>query len=166
MSQHASRQIKRYILNPILQEEELTDYHDLVKQIPTRIASRSIQTLRDLEKTMIFLAPVSPCFSNEPVCIRSYLHLQVKARSPASYLRFCEFSIQAVHTAVDHINVIDQAKSTDRPYNNLYFVDLVEQVRQYARIMAITRKKKAAGEALDEHDHQEYVQQSKLVSPC
>ena len=62
-----------------------------------------------------------------------------------------------MHTTVDHLNVLDQRKPSERPYNNLYFVDLVEQIRQYARIMAITRAKKAKGEALDEEDHQEYV---------
>jgi len=59
LSEHAARQIKRYLVRPILQEEDLSEYHSLIKQLPTRIASRKIQTLRDLEKTLIFLAPVS-----------------------------------------------------------------------------------------------------------
>jgi hypothetical protein len=160
LSQYATRQIKRYLVKPILQEEDLSEYHSLIKQLPTRIASRKIQTLRDLEKTLIFLAPVS--------LIRSVQHSlthcssqKAKAKSASSYLRFCEFSIQCVHTTVDHLNVLDQRKPSERPYNNLYFVDLVEQIRQYARIMAITRAKKAKGQALDEEDLQEYV----LVTP-
>ena len=156
LSEHATRQIKRYLVRPILQEEDLSEYHSLIKQLPTRIASRNIQTLRDVEKTLIFLAPVSliqPVQQPLTHCSAQ----KAKAKSASSYLRFCEFSIQCVHTTVDHLNVLDQRKPADRPYNNLYFVDLVEQIRQYARIMAVTRAKKAKGEALSEEDHQEYV---------
>lgn len=156
LSEYATRQIKRYLVRPILQEEDLGEYHSLIKQLPTRIASGKIRTLRDLEKTLIFLAPVSliPPIQRPPA---HYSAQKAKAKSASSYLRFCEFSIQCVHTTVDHLNVIDQRRPSERPYNNLYFVDLVEQIRQYARIMAITRAKKAKGEALDEEDHQEYV---------
>jgi len=59
LSEHATRQIKRYLVRPILEEEDLGEYHSLIKQLPTRISSCKIQTLRDLEKTLIFLAPVS-----------------------------------------------------------------------------------------------------------
>jgi len=137
-SQHAVRQVKRYIIKPILEEDGLKEFHGLIKQLPTRIAEGKVQTLREFEKTLIFLAPAA-------------------AKTPESYLRFCEFGIQCLHTTVDHINVLDQRKPADRPYNNLYFVDLVEQVRQYARIMAVTRRKKIKREPLDDTDYKEYV---------
>jgi len=138
LSQQAVRQIKRYIIKPILEEDDFREFHGLVKQLPIRIAEGKVQTLRDFEKTLIFLAPAT-------------------AKTPEAYLRFCEYSIQCLHTTVDHINVLDQRKPADRPYNNLYFVDLVEQVRQYARIMAVTRSKKIKHEPLDDTDHKKYV---------
>jgi len=138
LSQQAVRQIKRYIIKPILEEDDLREFHGLVKQLPIRIAEGKVRTLRDFEKTLIFLAPAT-------------------AKTPEAYLKFCEYSIQCLHTTVDHINVLDQRSPADRPYNNLYFVDLVEQVRQYARIMAVTRSKKIKHEPLDDTDHKKYV---------
>lgn len=143
LSQHTVRQVKRYIIRPILQENDLQEFHNLVKQLPLRIAEGKVQSLRELEKALIFLASAA-------------------SGTAESYLRFCEFSIQCLHTTVDHVNPAEQRKPTDRPYNNLYFVDLLEQVRQYARIMAITRKKKVKGELLVDEDYKEYGYQPRF----
>jgi len=124
----ACKQIERFILIPILKEEKLKPFSPLVQSVPQRIVNKDITCLRDLEKTLIHLAPTY-------------------AASKASYIGFCEFSIQCIHTAVSHLNERDQRLPTDRPYTNGYFLDLVAQIRQYAATLASAREQARAGEA-------------------
>lgn len=134
LGEYACKQIHDHIIKPILAEDTLKDFHPLIQDVPRRIGDKNISNLRDLEKTLIFLAPE---FS----------------ATPASYLRFCERSIQLLHATVDCLSEQDQRLPTDRPYTNNYFLDLVEQIRRYAAIMAATRQKEANGEELDEMDY-------------
>lgn len=112
----------------------MKDFHPLIKDVPRRIGEKNICNLRDLEKTLIFLAP------------------ELSA-TPASYLSFCERSIQLLHATVDSLPEQDQRLPSDRPYTNGYFLDLIEQIRRYAAIMAATRRKEEEGEELDEMDY-------------
>ncbi|OCL14711.1 hypothetical protein AOQ84DRAFT_11300 [Glonium stellatum] len=134
LGEYARKQIHDHIIKPILAEDSLKDFHPLIEDVPRRIGDKNISNLRDLEKTLIFLAPE---FS----------------ATPASYLRFCERSIQLLHATVECLSEQDQRLPTDRPYTNNYFLDLVEQIRRYAAIMAATRQKEANGEELDEMDY-------------
>ncbi|KAF2013114.1 hypothetical protein BU24DRAFT_424113 [Aaosphaeria arxii CBS 175.79] len=134
LGEYACKQIHDHIIKPILAEDSLKDFHPLIKDVPRRIGEKNICNLRDLEKTLIFLAP------------------ELSA-TPKSYQRFCERSIQLLHATVDHLSEQDQRLPTDRPYTNNYFLDLVEQIRRYAAIMAATRQKEAKGEELDEMDY-------------
>ncbi|KAL1961799.1 hypothetical protein VTN77DRAFT_1049 [Rasamsonia byssochlamydoides] len=124
----ACKQIERFILAPILREEKLKPFHPLIRSVPQRIVDKEITCLRDLEKTLLWLAP----------------HYSF---NKASYLGFCEFTIQSIHTAVTHLNERDQRLPTDRPYTNGYFLDLVAQIRQYAAMLAASRERaRARGE--------------------
>jgi len=134
LGEHTCKQIHDYIIKPILAEESLKDFHSLVKDVPRRIGEKNIRNLRDLEKTLVFLAP------------------ELSA-SPDSYLRFCQRSIQLLATTVQYISEQDQRLPTDRPYTDGYFLDLMEQIRRYASIMAATREKETKGEDLDEMDY-------------
>ncbi|KKY27529.1 putative zinc finger transcription factor [Diplodia seriata] len=134
LSESAFKHIQRRIVRPILQEAALKEFHPLIKDVPRRIGAKEITNLRDLEKTLIFLAP-------------EY------AVSPAKYQRFCETSVTFIANTVGYLCEADQRLPTDRPYTNNYFLDLVEQIRRYAAIMAATREKEASGEALDEMDY-------------
>ncbi|UPX11640.1 uncharacterized protein EKO05_0002235 [Ascochyta rabiei] len=134
LGEYACKQIHDSIIKPILAEESLKDFHPLIQDVPRRIGEKNICNLRDLEKTLVFLAPE---FS----------------ATPASYLRFCERSIQLLHTTVEYLSERDQRLPSDRPYTNNYFLDLIEQIRRYAAIMAATRQKEAEGEQLDEMDY-------------
>lgn len=155
---YATKQIKKHIINPILANAALKNYHSLVKRLPQRISDRAITCLRDIEKTLIFCAPVSiDPVSGRGVLAYIFVLDQSKSDSHKSYLAFCEASIQCIHITVSHLNDLDQKRPADRPYTNRYFVDLVQQVRQYARVMAGSRSKEAAGESLDEMDHQSSV---------
>ena len=158
LSKEAERHIRNHIIKPILDEETLKDFHPLVEDIPRRIGAKFISNLRDLEKTLFFLAPVSDDIKGS---IRAVAHalrdLKDFAPSPQSFLKFCETSIECLHTTVDYLSERDQRRDTDRPYTNNYFLDLVEQIRRYAEIMARTREKQASGQDLDEMDYSPYV---------
>ncbi|KAI9663656.1 MAG: copper-binding transcription factor [Bathelium mastoideum] len=155
LSQHAVKQIQIQIVKPILAEETLKEFHPLVEEVPVRIGSKDITNLRDLEKTLIFLAPVSrSILGTEFGAIAHEISLDIKGSSvsPDSYVRFCEFAVRCIHATVPALGVADQRLPADRPYTDGYFLDLVEQIRKYAAIMAATREKEAKGEALDEMD--------------
>ncbi|KAK5131767.1 hypothetical protein LTR08_000599 [Meristemomyces frigidus] len=153
LSKYASEQIHKHIVVPILREDALKEFHSLIKSVPERIGNKEIKNLRDLETTLIFLAPDH-------------------SRSPSKYLRFCERTIRVLHTTVTTLHESDQRAPADRPYTQGYFFDLVEQVcfdgmllrkpqlidivlqiRRYATILAATREKQATGEKLDEMDY-------------
>lgn len=153
LSDFAVEQIHKFIIKPILREPSLADFHPLLRDVPRRIGDKEIINLRDLEKTLIFLAPVSLSVDQSDRTIAHWSFcFQDFSRSPAAYLNFCERSIQCLHTTVDGVHESDQRLPTDRPYTNHYFLDLVEQIRRYASILAATREKQAKGEKLDEMD--------------
>ncbi|KAI9662144.1 MAG: copper-binding transcription factor [Alyxoria varia] len=160
LSEVSVKRVRDLIVSPILAEKKLRAYHSLVSELPERINDKAITCLRDLEKTLIFLAPVSADLSlGEGVLAECFIRAKSKAKSAASYLNFCETSIQCIHTTVDYLNEQEQRRPTDRPYTNNYFLDLVQQVRQYARIMAVSRQRQAEGTAMDEHDYSPLVTQ-------
>lgn len=163
LGEYACKQIHETIIKPILAEECLKDFHPLIKDVPRRIGDKSICNLRDLEKTLIFLAPVSGfpnhCEGAKAYCILR--RLQDLATTADAYLRFCESSIRLLHTTVEYLSEPDQRLPSDRPYTNNYFLDLMEQIRRYAAIMAATRQKEAKGEDLDEMDYDRYAYHAK-----
>lgn len=153
LSHFAVIQIHRYIIKPILAEAALQDFHPLVSQIPRRIGDKQINNLRDLEKTLIFLAPVSASLHHLDDFFAYYLaFVQDYSRSPAAYLRFCETSIHCLHATVNATHESDQRLPADRPYTNHYFLDLVQQIRRYAQILAANRERQAKGEDVDDMD--------------
>ena len=149
LSEYACRQIQKYIILPIIREERLKNFHPLVAGLPYRVARKEITCLRDLEKVLLWLAPVST--DTLPRARRLGLGLIFSSKkwsvSKASFLLFCETSIQCIHTTVDYLNDHDQRRPTDRPYNQGYFLDLVEQVRQYAAMLSASRAATASGTA-------------------
>lgn len=177
LSKYAAEQIHKHIVKPILREDSLKEFHDLIKTVPERIGDKEIKNLRDLEKTLIFLAPVSShvrltdgAFTYGCSGVKDY------SRSPSKYLRFCERTIRVLHTTVTTLHESDQRAPTDRPYTQGYFFELVEQVRagtltpsgaaiidmilqirRYATILAITRERQAQGEKSDAMDVTKYV---------
>ncbi|KAK1010215.1 hypothetical protein LTR91_002611 [Friedmanniomyces endolithicus] len=134
LSSYACGQIHKHIIVPILNEQALKDFHPLIEKVPKRIGNKEIKTLRELEKTLIFLAP-------------EY------SRSFTSYLRFCERTIRVLHTTVTTLHESDQRTPADRPYTQGYFFDLVEQIRRYAQILAATRQRQEQGEKPDAMDY-------------
>ncbi|KAJ5668503.1 uncharacterized protein N7477_007073 [Penicillium maclennaniae] len=124
----ACKQIERFILVPLLKEPKLKPFHPLVQSVPARIVNKQITCLRDLEKTLLWLAP-------KLSTLRS------------AYLNFAEFTIQCLHTSASHLNDRDQRLPADRPYTNGYFLDLVSQVRRYAALIRSNRERVEAAPA-------------------
>lgn len=60
LSKYAAEQVHKHVIKPILREQALKEFHPLIKDVPRRIGNRDIKNLRDLEKILIFCAPVSP----------------------------------------------------------------------------------------------------------
>jgi uncharacterized C2H2 Zn-finger protein len=167
LGEYACKQIHDTIVKPILAEESLKEFHPLIQDVPRRIGEKNICNLRDLEKTLIFLAPVSGIrYLSESAKAYCILRgLKEFSATPTSYLRFCERSIQLLHTTVDYLSEQDQRLPTDRPYTNNYFLDLIEQIRRYAAIMAATRQKETNDEQLDEMDYQRYDDAATYLFP-
>jgi hypothetical protein len=67
LSEYACRQIQKHIILPIIREEKLKPFHPLVSGLPYRVARKEITCLRDLEKVLLWLAPVSSSYPNHPV---------------------------------------------------------------------------------------------------
>lgn len=141
LSPAAVKHIDRFILAPILNEEKLKPFHNLVRSVPPRIASKEITSLRDLEHILLWLSPVS-WISTHGVGVGVVAYLDRFAKSVcvipkvSSYLGFCEFTIQRIHMTVAHLNDNERTRKGERPYTNGYFLDLVTQMRRYAAMIA------------------------------
>lgn len=159
LSEFACREIQKHIIAPIVREESLKEFHPLVQGIPYRVGRKEITCLRDLEKVLLWLAPVSDSKHVWERRLAQGLIFGVKkwSISKASFLNFCETSIQCIHTTVGYLNEPDQRRPTDRPYTNGYFLDLTEQVRQYAAMISASRARMAAGRGSTEDEAIAYV---------
>ena len=149
LSEHACRQIQKYIIVPIMKDEKLQSFRPLVHRIPFLVARKEIICLRDLEKLLLTLAPVSELslhgYRSSVQGLISYA--KRFSASKSAFFTFCNTTIQALHTTVPHLSKRDQQRPADRPYTNGYFLDLVEQVRQYAAIVAEQRARMASNES-------------------
>lgn len=78
LSQYACEQIHKLVVQPILREETLKEFHPLVNSVPYRIGEKQIKTLRELERTLIRLAPVSGDTRQHRVVCVSWVHLLIR----------------------------------------------------------------------------------------
>ncbi|KAM3077483.1 hypothetical protein ACMFMG_006822 [Clarireedia jacksonii] len=131
LSARANNRITEHILRPLLSKSSLKEFRPIVKDIPNRIHKKEIVCLRDLEKTLVFRAPE-------------------RAKTAALYLDFCLTSIHCIQATVELLSEREQVRPNDRPYTNGYFIDLVEQIKQYAREVQATKEKEEKGEVADE----------------
>ncbi|KAH7176806.1 hypothetical protein EDB81DRAFT_602076, partial [Dactylonectria macrodidyma] len=110
----AINRIHEQILRPLRAKPTLKDFEPIVLDVPRRIQSKEIICLRDLEKTLIFMAPEM-------------------TKDAVLYLHFCLTSIRCIQATVEYLSDREQARLEDRPYTNGYFIDLKDQVRKYYR---------------------------------
>nr|XP_036585243.1 zinc finger transcription factor ace1 [Colletotrichum truncatum]KAF6795140.1 zinc finger transcription factor ace1 [Colletotrichum truncatum] len=122
LSSKAVNRIHEHILRPLRAKPALKDFEPIVLDVPRRIREREIICLRDLEKTLIFMAPE-------------------RTKTAALYLDFCLTSIRCIQATVEYLSDREQTRPNDRPYTNGYFIDLVEQLHQYAGQLAAAKEK-------------------------
>ncbi|KAH9908989.1 hypothetical protein F4778DRAFT_768020 [Xylariomycetidae sp. FL2044] len=154
LSSRGVNRIHEHILKPLLAKPSLKDFRPIVLDCPRQIQENQIICLRDLEKTLIFMAPVSKLLKDPGVWGVTYRSLcsKERAKSAESYLDFCLTSIRCIQATVEYLNDREETRPNDRPYSNGYFIDLVEQIRQHANEMRQARERQASGEELGEMD--------------
>ncbi|OAQ72543.1 zinc finger transcription factor ace1 [Pochonia chlamydosporia 170] len=130
LSRKAFNRIHEHTLRPLLEKPTLKDFEPIVLDVPRKIRSKEIICLRDLEKTLIFMAPET-------------------AKTAALYLDFCLTSIRCIQATVEYLTDREQIRPGDRPYTNGYFIDLKEQVYQYGRQLAAAKEKGGSGDDMD-----------------
>ncbi|KAK1639199.1 hypothetical protein BDP81DRAFT_315379 [Colletotrichum phormii] len=121
LSSKAVNRIHEHVLRPLRAKPALKDFEPIVLDIPRRIREKEIICLRDLEKTLVFMAPE-------------------RTKTAALYLDFCLTSIHCIQATVEYLSDREQTRPNDRPYTNGYFIDLVEQIRQYAGQLAAAKE--------------------------
>ena len=169
LSAYACKQIQNHIIVPILKTEELKAFHPLVNSIPYRVRRKEITCLRDLEKVILYLAPVSGSLRIGVRSLAHYLVFGVQNYSvtkssifkSSSFFKFCDTSIQCLHTTAEYLNGADLQRDSDIPYSNGYFLDLTEQVRQYAAMITASRERAQAGQAKGKNDYSTCVCQAR-----
>ncbi|GAB0136630.1 copper-binding transcription factor [Epichloe bromicola] len=151
MSRRAFNRIHEHTLRPLLEKPSLKELETIVLDVPRRIRSKEIICLRDLEKTLIFMAPVSQLLTGNGVWSDSYRKLLFKgmAKSAALYLDFCLTSIRCIQATVEYLPEREQVRPDDRPYTNGYFIDLKEQIYLYGRQLAAAKDKSGAADDMD-----------------
>lgn len=159
LSGRASNRIHEHILKPLLSRSSLKDFHPIVKDCPRRINEKEIVCLRDLEKTLMFMAPVSDLQIADVAggVAHWFSRLKERTKTVALYLDFCLTSIRCIQATVEFLNEREQTRPHDRPYSNGYFVDLVDQIKQYAEQVQAAKEKEEKGEKLDDMDPESYV---------
>lgn len=155
LSRRAVNRIHEHTLRPLLEKPTLKPFESIVLDIPSRIRSKEIICLRDVEKTLIFMAPVSQLLTGVGVWSDAYrkLRLKEKAKTAALYMDFCLTSIRCVQATVEYLTDHEQVRPADRPYTNGYFIDLKEQIYEYGRQLAT----KENGDLPNEMDIDKYV---------
>ncbi|KAI0189246.1 hypothetical protein F4808DRAFT_45850 [Astrocystis sublimbata] len=146
LSRRAVSRINEHVLRPLLAKPELEAFKSIVLDCPRRISENQIICLRDLEKTLIFMAPE-------------------RANSAKLYLDFCTTSIRCIQATVEYLSDRDQTRPGDRPYTSGYFIDLFEQIRHHAQQLRESRDRLASGEDLGEMDVDPYVTGTHLLPP-
>ncbi|KAL2888564.1 Zinc finger transcription factor ace1 [Ceratocystis lukuohia] len=146
LSQKTEIRMMQFILKPLISKPSLKDFRSIVLDVPRRISTHRISCLRDLEKTLIFMAPVSQTVSISGVWEDTYRRLlKEKAITARSYLDFCLSSVACIKRTVDFIPERERTRHGDRLYTNAYFSDLTDQIRQYAAHLAVSKAQIAAG---------------------
>ncbi|KAF7544746.1 hypothetical protein G7Z17_g9702 [Cylindrodendrum hubeiense] len=137
----AINRIHEHILRPLRAKSTLKDFEPIVFDVPRRIRSKEIICLRDLEKTLIFMAPVSQLLTDNGVWGEAYRRLCLKERTKtaALYLDFCLTSIRCIQATVEYLSDREQTRPGDRPYTNGYFIDLKDQILEYGRQLAAAK---------------------------
>lgn len=149
LSRWARDKLKERIITPILQEDRFEAFHPLVTALGSK-SNKAIRCLRDLEQSLIFQPLVSILISRQSP--QSNVRSKTFAISRHLYRVFGEFTIQLVVDAYQHLSESEQRRAADRPYDNGYFLDLVQQINRLASHVGSSSRAQQAGSADEEED--------------
>jgi hypothetical protein len=159
LSTFARKKFADNILQPILREDRFKVFHPLVSVLGSR-TNKSIKCLRDLEQSLIFEPLVSAILDLSSPSRNTYTispTLKRLAISHTLYRSFGEFSIQLVLDTFQLLSETEQRRASDRPYDNGYFLDLVQQVgRLAAQVGAARRAREGQDDETEEIDEMAY----------
>lgn len=160
LSKSGRRKISQLILDEILKEERFEVFHPLVTSLGSK-ANKAVRCLRDLEQSLIFQPLVStllPSWSPDSNIDPS------KSLSISQHLfrSFGEFSIQLVIDTYHQLSESDQRRAADRPYDNGYFLDLVQQVSRLASQVG-RRRRNSTTSNTDEEDEMAYSPEDEVT---
>lgn len=130
LSARATNRICEHTLKPLLAEPAFKDFHPLVLECPRKIQEKDIVCLRDVEKTLLLVAPE-------------------RTKVDGLYLDFCLTTIRCIQATVEYLSDREQIRPRDLPYTSGYFIDLVDQLRQYAQQLADAREKGGEADEMD-----------------
>jgi hypothetical protein len=166
-SNFARKKLADHILQPILREDRFKIFHPLVSTLGSR-TNKTIKCLRDLEQSLIFEPLVSTNLesndmSDTYICFPPSQRLVI---SHTLYRSFGEFSIQLVLDTFHHLSESEQRRASDRPYDNGYFLDLVQQVGRLAAQVGATRRARSGQVAeTADNDEMDYYPYVTIVKP-
>lgn len=143
LSARATNRICEHTLKPILSKPAFKDFHPLLLECPRKIQQKEILCLRDLEKTLLLVAPVSDLTNGYISESETYQvwFLKERTKSTGLYLDFCLTTIRCIQATVQYLGERELTRPRDVPYSNGYFIDLVDQMRQYAQQLAEAKEK-------------------------
>lgn len=152
LSNSARNKLKEHILLPILREDRFEGLHPFVSTLSSK-TNKSIRCLRDLEQSLIFKPWVSTLAIDR--LPESNPLFKTFAISRQLFRLFGEFTIQLVVDTYQHLSESEQRRAADRPYDNGYFLDLVQQVNRLASQLGSSNRAQQAGTA-EEDDEMAY----------
>ena len=144
LSPFARKKVNKHIISPILAEERFEEFHPLVTSLGTR-GNKSIRCLRDVEQSLLFQPLVSQLLSNTITASDTTAGKTLNI-TPQLYRSFGEFAVQVVVDTYQQLPESEQRRASDRPYDNGYFLDLVEQVNRLAAQVGRSRSEVKEGE--------------------
>ncbi|KAL2158555.1 hypothetical protein VTH06DRAFT_4322 [Thermothelomyces fergusii] len=122
LSPRATSRICEHTLKPLLANASFKDFHPLLLECPRKMQEKQIVCLRDLEKTLLLVAPE-------------------RTKTVDLYLDFCLTTIRCIQATVEYLSDREQTRPRDVPYSSGYFIDLVDQIRNYAQQLADAKEK-------------------------
>ena len=153
----ARKVFAKNIFDPILREDRFKVFHPLATSLRSQ-TNKTIKCLRDLERSLIFEPLVSNALEIELNTTAHPLQPQRFQVPQRLYRTFGEFSIQLVVDTYHHLSEPEQRRAADRPYDNGYFLDLVQQVGRLAAQIGRTRQALASRQEaeISEQDEMAY----------
>ncbi len=110
-------------LKPLLGNAAFKDFHPLLLECPRKIQEKQVVCLRDLEKTLLLVAPVSELMADQSERGDTYRALLLKERTKAAdlYLDFCLSTIRCIQATVEYLTDREQTRAARRSLQQRLF---------------------------------------------